>query len=62
MTAPQFTTDQLAEIYFALGHRVNQLIESKNSKPISPQFSRLIDRQLERTNEALSIVEQLIAN
>lgn len=61
MTKPQFTPDQLAEIYFALGHRVNQLIEFK-SEAHSAQMSRLIDRQLERTNEALAIIEKIIAN
>ena len=56
-----FNTDQLAEIYFALGHRVDQLIKSK-SEAHSAQMSRLIDRQLERTNEALTIVEKIIAS
>lgn len=56
-----FNTDQLAEIYFALGHRVDQLIKSKGEAN-SAQMSRLIDRQLERTNEALAIVEKIIAS
>ena len=62
MLKTQFTDDQLAEIYFALGDRVNQLIKSKNTDGNSAQFDRLVHRQLERTNEALAIVEKIIAS
>ena len=51
-----FSYEQLTEIYFALGQRVNQLIESKTNNDGSAQFNRLIDRQLERTSDALDIV------
>lgn len=62
MVKAEFTYDQLAEIYYALGHRVNQLIDCKNNHEKSAQFDRLLDRQLERTNEALATVEKIIAN
>jgi hypothetical protein len=62
MIEVEFTYEQLTEIYFALGQRVNQLIESKTNDDRSAQFNRLIDRQLERTNDALAIVEKIIAN
>ena len=56
MIQVEFSYEQLTEIYFALGQRVNQLIESKTNNDRSAQFNRLIDRQLERTNDALAIV------
>ena len=68
MDKQTFTSDQLAEIYFALGDRVNQLIKSKGWIQVLPndvrsgRYSRLVDRQLERTNQALAIVEKLLAN
>ena len=56
MIQVEFSYEQLTEIYFALGQRVNQLIESKTNNDGSAQFNRLIDRQLERTSDALDIV------
>lgn len=61
MIKTEFTNDQLAEIYFALGNRVNLLIDFKKNHEKAAQFEELINRQLQRTNEVLAIVEKIVS-
>lgn len=61
MQSAQFTDDELAEIYFGLQQRVNDLIaRSKESTPAP--LARLIERQLTRTNAALAKAEKIISD
>ena len=60
MSQNKLNPDHYAEIFYALSQRVNNLIESKKSVNEPHELKDLIDRQLERTNEALYIVEKII--
>ena len=61
MSQNKLNLDHYAEIFYALSQRVNNLIELKKSVSNEPhKLKDLIDRQLQRTNEALDIVEKII--
>lgn len=61
-----FTDNQLTEIYFALGDRVNQLTKSRGWLSALPdnaktsRYHRLVDRQLEHSEKALATVIKII--
>ena len=60
MSHNKLNPDHYAEIFYALSQRVNNLIELKKSVNEPHKLKDLIDRQLQRTNEALDIVEKII--
>ena len=60
MSQNKLNHDHYAEIFYALSQRVNNLIELKKSVNEPHKLKDLIDRQLQRTNEALDIVEKII--
>ena len=66
MDKQTFTDNQLTEIYFALGDRVNHLTKSMgwfSALPDNAKMTRyqlLVDRQLEQSKQALALVVKII--
>ena len=66
MDKQTFTDNQLTEIYFALGDRVNHLTKSMGWLSALPdnaktsRYHRLVDSQLEQSKQALATVIKII--
>ena len=66
MDKQTFTDNQLTEIYFALGDRVNHLTKSRGWLSALPdnvktsRYRHLVDSQLEQSKQALEIVVKII--
>jgi len=56
----ELTEDELATVYWALAARNDVLIQAKNDKSRHGSLMRIDERQFDRNNHALRIIEDAI--